>query len=249
MTGVAEGIGAAAGLAGLYNTAITWFDHIYVAKQAAPRLQSLLVKLDNAQLRLTRWGKAVGITGRHIIDEESVKNSYSFQLDEEQERQAIQIFQTVAIIFQECQKLCHLERKGKSSSEPSVNENEINPFDATGVKWSSMHVYLHEKIQEISQGRKNQISVPQRVKFAIYKAKHLEKLIQDINDHIDELYKIYTPSSNEQDTLGKAELAELLQVVKELGLASERDPLISAAVQTLFDQNVCGSVLAIFIKH
>ena len=247
MTGVVEGIGAAAGVAGLYNTAITWFDHIYIAKQAAPRLQSLLVKLDNAQLRLTRWGKAAGLTGRRITDEESVKNSYSFQLDEDQERQAIQTFQTVASIFEECQKLCHLERKGKSSSDPSVKENEINPFEATSVKWNPMHVYLHEKIQEIAQGRKNQISVPQRVKFAIYKARHLEKLIQDINDHIDNLYKIYTPSSNEQDGLGKAELAELLQVVKELGLASERDPLINTAVQALFEQNVSRSIIPIFL--
>jgi tRNA U34 5-carboxymethylaminomethyl modifying enzyme MnmG/GidA len=125
MTGVAEGIGAAAGVAGLYNTAIAWFDHIYIAKQAAPRLRSLLVKLDNAQLRLTRWGKAAGLTVQRITDEESVRNSYSFQINETQERQAIRTFQTVAMIFEECQKLCHLERKGKSSSDPSVKENEI----------------------------------------------------------------------------------------------------------------------------
>jgi hypothetical protein len=247
MTGVVEGMGAAAGIAGVFNTAISWFDYIYVAKQAAPRLQSLLVKLDSAQLRLTRWGKAAGLTGWRITNEESVKNAYSYQLNEEQERQAILTFQTVAIIFEECQKLCHLERKGKNSSEPSVNENEINPFEATGVKWSPMHAYLHEKIQEIAQGRKNQISVPQRVKFAIYKEKHLEKLIRDINDHVDELYKIYTPSANEQDGLGKAELAELLQVVKELGLASERDPLINTAVQALYEQKVSGSIIAIII--
>lgn len=63
MTGAAEGIGAANGTAGLFNTAITWFDYINVAKQADTRLESLLVKLDNAQLRLTRWGKAMGLTG------------------------------------------------------------------------------------------------------------------------------------------------------------------------------------------
>jgi hypothetical protein len=119
MTGVAEGIGAAAGVAGLYNTAITWFDHIYIAKQAAPRLQSLLVKLDNAQLRLTRWGKAAGLTGRRITDEESVKNSYSFQLDEEQERQAIQTFETVATIFEECQNFVTLNAKARVAATPA----------------------------------------------------------------------------------------------------------------------------------
>jgi hypothetical protein len=48
MTGVAEGVGAAAGAAGLYNTAIAWFENIYTAKKAAPWLQSLFMKLDNA---------------------------------------------------------------------------------------------------------------------------------------------------------------------------------------------------------
>lgn len=244
---MAEGIGAAAGIASVFNTAITWFDYIYIAKQAPRRLQSLLVKLDSAQLRLTRWGKAAGLTGWQITDEESLKNSYSFQLNEEQERQAILTFRIVATIFEECQKLCHHERNEKNSSDPSIKENENTPFDAIGVNWSPMHLYLHEKMQEIAQGRRNRVSVPQRVKFAIYKEKHLEKLIQDINDHIDELYKIYTPPSNDQDRLGKAELEELLQVVKELGHASERDPLINTAVQTLVEQKVSGRIIAIFI--
>jgi hypothetical protein len=51
MTG-AEIISAASGIAGLFTTTITWFDYIYVARKAAPRLQSLIVKLGSAQLRL-----------------------------------------------------------------------------------------------------------------------------------------------------------------------------------------------------
>ena len=35
------------------------------------------------------------------------------------------------------------------------------------------------------------------IKFAFYKEKHLEKFIKDINDHIDEPYKIYTPPAND----------------------------------------------------
>jgi hypothetical protein len=50
----AEIISAASGIAGLFTTTITWFDYIYVARKAAPRLQSLIVKLGSAQLRLTR---------------------------------------------------------------------------------------------------------------------------------------------------------------------------------------------------
>ncbi|KAJ5887709.1 hypothetical protein N7495_007750 [Penicillium taxi] len=79
-----------------------------------------------------------------------------------------------------------------------------------------MHLYLRGEMQEIAQRRKNHVSVQQRIKFAIYKANHLEKLIQDINDHIDGLYKICTPPAKDQDSLGRAELVELLKVMEEL---------------------------------
>lgn len=87
-----EGIGAASGLASFFNTAIASFDYILVAKEAATRLQSLLVQFDSVQLRLTRWGKAAGIAGLEVQDGKSIKESGSFQLDEEREKQAIETF-------------------------------------------------------------------------------------------------------------------------------------------------------------
>lgn len=41
-----------------------------------------------------------------------------------------------------------------------------------------MHRCLYKKMQDIADGRRNRVSVPQRVKLAIYKEKHFEKLIQ-----------------------------------------------------------------------
>ncbi|KAL6230702.1 hypothetical protein BDW75DRAFT_221917 [Aspergillus navahoensis] len=120
MTGAVEAMGAASGLANIFNTAITWFDYVLVAKQAAPRVQSLLVKLDNAQLRLTRCGKEAGLTGSQIEDNKSLKDSTSFRLDKSQEDQAIRIFQKVVTTFDERQKLCHSERNGMNNNDPDV---------------------------------------------------------------------------------------------------------------------------------
>lgn len=196
------------------------------------------MKLDDAQLRLTRWGKAAGLTSPQIVDDDSLESSDSFQLDEEQKEQAIRTFKTVAKLFEECQKLCHGERKGKSADDPSVKENEITPFGTVGPNWNPMHRYLHRQMQDIYCGRKNGVPVAQRLKFAIYKREHLEKFIKDINDRIDELYKIYDPSAEEKEALGKDELEKLLQVVKELRSASERDSVIHSAVQNILQGNV-----------
>jgi hypothetical protein len=50
------------------------------------------------------------------------------------------------------------------------------------------------------------------------------------------LYNIDTLPVDKQNALGKSELEVLLQVVKELSVASHRDPVISTAVQTFFEK-------------
>ena len=233
MTGV-EGVGAVSGLANLFNTAITWFNYVQVAKQAVPRLQSLLVRLDMAQLRLTRWGEASGLTGSSIENEEALKNSHSYQLDEQQEQQAMKTFRAVAGLFEVCQQLCHSQRNGRSADD--VKEIEIRPFGTTGTNWNPMHRYLHDKMQDIIHHRKNSVTVTERVKFAIYKKEHLEKLIKDINDHVDELYKIYSPPPEEQKKLGMDEMRDFLGVIRELHDASGRDPVIQSAAESILKQ-------------
>lgn len=240
MTG-AEVIGAASGIAGLFTTTITLFDYIYVAKKAAPRLQSLIVKLGSGQLRLTRWGQAVGLTGSDIEDEESLKSSGSFKLDEEQENQAIRTFRILVTLFEESRKICHNERNGKSEDDPEVKANEIKPFGhQDGFKWSAMHRYLHETMQKIVHERRNKMSVPRLFKFAVYDEKHLEKLVKDINDHIDALYQIHTPSASDEEEAGQQEMDKLLKVMRELQSASERDPVMSTAVKNILHQSVSG---------
>ncbi|KAI2834290.1 hypothetical protein CBS11350_10823 [Aspergillus niger] len=235
MTG-AEVIGAASGIASLFTTTITWFDYIYVARKAAPRLQSLIVKLGSAQLRLTRWGQAVGLTGSDIEDEEALKNSGLFQLDEEQENQAIQTFQILVMLFEESKRICHNERRGKSEDDPDVKANEIKPFGQDSFKWSTTHRYLHETMQKVVHERRNKMSVPRLFKFAVYDERHLEKLVNDINDHIDSLYQIYTPSASDEEEAGKQEIDRFLKVMRELRSASERDPVINTAVKLTLDQ-------------
>ena len=95
-------------------------------------------------------------------------------------------------------------------------------------------------MQKIVHERRNKMSVPRLFKFAIYDEKHLEKLVKDINDHIDALYQIYTPSASDEEEAGEQEMDKLLKVVKELRSASERDPVINTAAKNVLDQSVSG---------
>ncbi|EEU36566.1 uncharacterized protein NECHADRAFT_42497 [Fusarium vanettenii 77-13-4] len=213
-----EVIGAVAGVAGLFTTAIEWFDYIYVAKNAGRQLESLLLKLDNAQLRLTRWGTAVGLN-----------DSESPSLDEEYQQHAEATFKFIIDAFSECQRLCHEDRKELNKTE----DDEIKPF---GSDWSLMNRYLHDKMQRIVRGRKNGMSTLQKAKFAVYKKDRLVKLIKDINDHLDQLYRDAPIEDEEQTRLGKAELDELIHVLKALQTASGSDKLLEGALQSILNQ-------------
>jgi Prion-inhibition and propagation len=50
-------------LVDLFNNAIDWFEYIQLARNFGTTFQSSLLKLDIERLRLSRWGKAIGISG------------------------------------------------------------------------------------------------------------------------------------------------------------------------------------------
>lgn len=52
---------------------------------------------------------------------------------EEQEKQAVRTFRTVATIFEQRRKLYYGERNGENDDNPSVEKNEINPFGPVDV--------------------------------------------------------------------------------------------------------------------
>jgi hypothetical protein len=236
MAGPEAAIGAAVGVAGLFNTVVAWFDYVYVAKQTWPRLQTHLLKLDNAQLRLTRWGRAVGLSGSRITDEESLKVSGEFLLNQEQEGQAVKTFEVIEEKFIQCQTICHKYRRGRREDDPRVQEHEIALF---GPTWNPMRRYLHEAMKDIIEGRKNKLRTARKAKFAIYDETHLVDLIRDINDLTDTLYKIFPPPEDKQTQLCKEEVDKFIHVLQELENAiKERDPTLGSAVQSILNQKV-----------
>lgn len=235
MAGPEIAIGAL-GLAGLFNNAVDWFEYIYVAKQCAPRLQTHLLRLDNAELRLTRWGDGVGLSGVQIEDEESLEHSGSFLLDAGQKTRAEKTFKVILQKFEACQKISHSYRKGRKEDDSRVRESEIKPF---GPASDAMRRYLHQRMRDISFGRRNRVSLLQKAKFAIYDEKHLIELVKDVNELIDDLYKLFPPPDEKQAELGKAELDKLMDVVRELGVVvRNNDPTLASAVQHILNQKV-----------
>lgn len=230
-------VGAANAVASLFNTTLTWFEYVYIAKDTPLRLQSLILQLDNAQLRLSRWGVAAGLGGARIVDGTSALDHLA--LDERQQKIAIETFKLICARFEKCQNICHTFRKGKTEDDPEVKRLEQPPSQ---VRWASGNKYLHETMQNIVGERKNKIRVHRRLKFAIYDEKHLQELVKDINGHIDLLHQNFplpddTDAMNKQGQQTKREMTELLSVMETLGTAIQgSDKLLGSAIGVILEQ-------------
>jgi len=50
-------------LAGLFNNAVDCFEYVQLGRNFGKNFQTSLLRLDNARLRLSRWGQSVGLSG------------------------------------------------------------------------------------------------------------------------------------------------------------------------------------------
>ena len=77
-----EPIGLTVGIVGLvsvFNNAVDCFEYVQLGRSFGTNFQTSLLKLDNARLRLSRWGQAVGLSG----DVANVQSLQSTNLAEE----------------------------------------------------------------------------------------------------------------------------------------------------------------------
>jgi hypothetical protein len=59
------------GVAGLFNNAVDCCEYVQLGRNFGKTFQTSLPKLDNARLRLSRWGQSVGMSG-HLNDLQSL---------------------------------------------------------------------------------------------------------------------------------------------------------------------------------
>lgn len=66
--------GSVLGLLELFNNAVEWLDYIQLVQSFGIAFQTSLLKIDVVGLRLSRWGRAIGI-GDNITDTKSLPST------------------------------------------------------------------------------------------------------------------------------------------------------------------------------
>ncbi|KAH7157711.1 prion-inhibition and propagation-domain-containing protein [Dactylonectria estremocensis] len=164
-------------LATTFDTIINCFEYIHLGKTFGADFDDCVITLDNARLKLSRWGQAVGL-------DQVKENTVSLRGTKLSKENIPEAEKRLGFILNEIQKVKKLSGK----------------FDQSLVlspEWlSSNAMALHEQMDKLARGRQNRLSMPDKVKWAIYDRKHFKSMIEKIGHHTEALVDLFPPEKD-----------------------------------------------------
>lgn len=194
--GLAVGVVA---LAGLFNNAVDCFEYVQLGHNFGTNFQTSLLKLDNARLRLSRWGQAVGLSG----DLENARSLQEAKVPKEDIPKAEKALGHILELFADAEK-----RSAKYKRSGGVQDSNLATLEAHD-NMDTVGRSLHEKMRKLCIDRQNQSALRKKAKWALYEEKYFKRLIEDIKEQVDELSELFPAMKQEQLKLCEVEVSEI----------------------------------------
>lgn len=224
--GLAVGVVA---LAGLFNNAVDCFEYVQLGRSFGTNFQTSLLKLDNARLRLSRWGAAVGLSG----DLEDARSLQGATVNKEDISKAESALGQILELFAEAERISAKYKRSGRPDDPTLGALEVHAdMDAVGQS-------LHEKMRTLCIKRQNRSTLKQKAKWALYEEKHFNRLIEDILELVVALLELFPAAKQEQVKLCEAEVSEIgkenLPALIDIAQSQDKDleAAISAAMEAI----------------
>jgi hypothetical protein len=218
--GLAVGVVA---LAGLFNSTVECFEFVQLGRTFGKSFQTSQLKLDNARLRLSRWGESIGLN-------DDVRDTVSLQGrcgSEATVKHAEALLGQIVELFAEAEGTSNKYKKRKEPQHDSLAaydpQTDLDPVIAK----------LHEKMRQLAIERQNRSGVRQKAKWALYEEKQFRRLIEDIIELVDSLVELFPATQQSQRELCDAEVAAIgegegISVLREI--AADQDKLLEDAI-------------------
>jgi hypothetical protein len=222
--GLAVGVIA---LAGLFNNAVDCFEYVQLSRSFGTNFQTSLLKLEDARLRLSRWGEAVGLSG-NLKDARSLREA---TIQEEDKLKAEDLLSQILQLFAGAEAKSAQYTRSAKLDDPNLAILDVHADIGT------LGQSLHEKMRKLCVKRQNGTSLRQKVKWALYEEKYFNRLIEDIIDLVNRLLEAFPAAKQEQFNLCEIEVSEIglepLSALKDIVQAQDEDleAAISAAMR------------------
>ncbi|KAN0107828.1 Prion-inhibition and propagation domain containing protein [Hyaloscypha variabilis] len=197
-------------LAGLFSTAVEAFEYVQLGRSFGQNFQVNLLRLDVLQLRLSRWGEAVGIQE----DLETIKSLQQKDVTADEKATAEKLIGMILSLLEDAKK--------KSTGLGGDVFNEQADMEKSALS-------LHDKMRKLCRIRQRGTRLSTKFKWAIYDEKHLRKLVEDITNLIDSLVSLFPAAKTAMETLYTSE-------AKELGSEASDVPILKDAAAQVDDE-------------
>lgn len=211
--------GLAVSVAGLFNNAIECFEVVQLGRTFERDLQTSQLKLDNARLKLSRWGKSLG------LDEENVRDLPSLR------RELFEPVTDLGIAEGLLQQIKKLFEDAETLSKEYMTRAESQSSDSLAVcdlqtDLNPKIVKLHEKLRQLVIGRQNRSGIIRKTQWALYKEKQFQGLLGDVTDLVDGLVQLFPATTPIQRRLCDIEVSEIgdegLSILKDIAAAQDK---------------------------
>jgi hypothetical protein len=196
--GLAVGILA---LAGLFNNAVDCFEYVQLSRNLGTNFQTSLLKLDNARLRLSRWGQAVGLSG----DLTSAQSLQEATVQEKDIADAERVLGQILELFANAEEISARYKRSAELDDSNTAVIDVRTdMDALGES-------LHSKMRKLCIKRQNGTTLRHKLKWALYEQKHFEKLLEDIMDLVNALPEMFPATKQKQFQLCETEISGFIR--------------------------------------
>ncbi|PWI64017.1 hypothetical protein PCL_00451 [Purpureocillium lilacinum] len=207
-----EAVGLAAGLislAGLFNTAIDDFEFIQFGRNFGADFQVNILRLSNAQLRLSRWGKSIGLSD---VDSET-RSLRGTLISEDAIEPAQKLLGGILTELQRAKDKSAEYSRGKKSDDNTLKT--YHPEDDLG---------------------QNGLSKMKKAKWALYDRGHFKEMLEAVTQLTSELVELFPGAIDKQEQLRDGEMAAFTGPLRQLQAAIGRqDDMLAKALSGLLN--------------
>jgi hypothetical protein len=225
MEGTAGLVVGVAALASLFNSTVECFEFIQLGRAFGKDFQTSQLKLDNARLRLSRWGKSLGLDDE-IRDTTSLQGRFG---SESAIKHAEALLGQIVELFAEAEGVSN---RYKSRKEP--RDDSLVVYDPQ-TDLNAAAAKLHLKMRQLAIERQNRTGIRQKAKWALYQEKQFRRLIEDITELVDSLVELFPAAQQSQRELCDLEVSAIgegegISILRDI--AAAQDKLLEEAIKT-----------------
>lgn len=227
-------------LTSLFNNAVNCFEYVQLGRNFGSDFQTNLLKLDDAGLRLSRWGQSVGLSG-DLNDHEALHRSL---VSAEAVTEATVRLNRIVKILDMAEDVSNKFKGRDKNDGTGASIHQVTELDPTAAT-------LHHHMRDLAIKRQNRTigtSLRQKARWALYEEKHIKQLIKDVTELVSGLTDLFPAAKMSQEALCEAEVrgfpTESLAVLKD-AIAGQDSKLEAAITSAMNERHAHPSNISI----